>query len=203
MKHIKFNMITFFIILTLLFTACSSTESFIPSCCVFSIPKPQITGQKTVVERQIIGDYKELEKDAWIVSSVKTNVQKGEGASSVSMGDEKLFRAMKIREFHEEKIRNYKNESAIGERNNGLIIYRRHSKYEHDKKLKDILAIVIKEENKARRTIFKRNLIRSGIEKPGDNKIEAFGRMFAEEQRALARKNDWIEINSGMWVRKR
>ncbi len=203
MRCIKVNRIFFIAMLLFIFSRCSTIEDYIPSCCVLSIPKPQLTGQKTAIERQIIGDYRELEKDAWIISSVKTNVKKGEGVSTAMAGDEELFLAMKIREFHEDKIKRYKNEGAIGERYNGFIVYRQRPKYESNKNLKEILSVVIEEENKARKTIFEKNLIRAGIKKPGGKEIEAFGRIFAEEQRALARKNDWIEEKPAAWVRKK
>lgn len=184
-------------------SGCVTNESTRPSCCLIKVPDITLTGEKTAVERQIIGDYKELEKDAWIVSSVKTSIQKGKGTSNISGGDIELFKAMKIRELHESKIRKYKDLGVVGEKNNGLIIYKKIPLYEKDKEKKRILSIVIEEENKARLTIFKRSLIRAGTKKPSKDEISSFGKIFAEEQRALAKKNDWIQEKSGTWVKKR
>lgn len=186
--------LTFFIILF--------AVSLITGCCSISIPTPQLTGEKTAIERQIIGDYKELEKDAWVISSVKTNIQRGEEVTPSAGSDLLLLKAIKTRELHQPRIRKYKNEGAIGEKNNGLIAYKSTPKYEQDKELKYILNTVIEEENRARKIIFERSLSGAGKEKPSDKEIEAFGRIFAEEQRALAQKNDWIQENSGRWVKK-
>ncbi len=194
---------TIIIISTVFISGCKTAESSRPSCCLIAIPDITLTGEKTAIERQIIGDYKELEKDAWIVSSVKTSIQKGEGTSTASGGDLALLRALKIRELHEQKIRKYKIEGAIGESNNGLIVYKSAPKYDKDKENKRILSIVIKEENKARRTIFERSLVQAGAEKPDSGDINSFGKIFAEEQRALAKKNDWIQEKSGEWVKKK
>lgn len=198
----------FYILYIILFIAasllggCATAERILPSCCMFSIPTPQLTSEKTALERQIVGDYKELEKDAWIISSVRTSVQKGKGASAAA-GDEKLLKAMKVREFHENKIRKYKDEGALGERNDGLIEYRSAAKYDSDSKEMEILRTVIDEENKARKTIFIRSLTGSGTAEPGEKDINAFGKIFAQEQAALAKKNDWVQEDSGMWIRKK
>lgn len=177
--------------------------SAVLACSTIEIPTPTITTEKTVIERQIVGNYRELEKDAWILSSVKTNIQRKRGTTSVISGDRILFMALKIREFHMDKIRNYKNSGAIGEGNDGFIVYRQVPQHEKNRDLKDILLRVMEEENRARKTIFRRSLMRSGVEAPGEKEIYNFGRVFAKEQRALAQTNDWIQEENGSWVRKK
>ncbi|MBN2041479.1 MAG: DUF1318 domain-containing protein [Spirochaetes bacterium] len=193
-----------FIILLLLsfLTACATGDNSIPSCCLIAQPSVTLTGEKTSIERHIVGEYSELEKDAWIISSVDTGMQRGERAS-VESGDEELLAAIKIREFHKEKIRNYKDEGVIGELNNGLVAYRQLFKYENNSNFKKILLTVIEEENKARRTIFIRSLMRNKKDSPSEEEMRAFGKIFAEEQQALAEKNDWIQDRSGQWIRKK
>ncbi|MCU0821699.1 MAG: YdbL family protein [Spirochaetes bacterium] len=186
-----------------MFSGCKSGESSRPACCLFIPPPITMTGEKTAIEKQIIGDYRELEKDAWIVSSVNTNVNRGDEKSGAAGGDMILLKAMKVREFHETRIRQYKDEGAIGEAGNGLIAYRGAPRYDSDKELKQILSTIMEEENKARLTIFERSLAKSGSAKPSEEDVTAFGKIFAEEQRALAKKNDWIQENSGNWVRKK
>ncbi len=193
------------IIITLLLTTlgliqCKSTST--PSCCVIAAPKVNLTGNRTVVERQIVGDYKELEKDSWIISSVRTTVQKTKGSGTLTAADRELFLAMKVREFHLERINGYKKEGAIGENNLGLVEYRKTAEFEKDGNAKKILETIIKNENEARKTIFKRTLYKMKKKEPGREEIEAFGRLFAGEQRALARKNEWVQEESGRWARK-
>lgn len=190
-------------VFALLLSGCGTASQYIPSCCVISIPTPQLTGAKTSIERQIVGEYRELEDDAWAVSSVKTNVQKGEGTSRAPENDTALFKGMKIRQSHIKIIRKYKDEGALGEKNNGFVEYRKNQKYERNSKRKKRLFQLIKEENRVRRIIFERSLIRTGVKKPLSDDIDAFGRIFAEEQAALAKKNDWVQNKSGVWVRKK
>jgi hypothetical protein len=194
--------ITIIAILQVVLSGCTTGDRSVPSCCLITTPAVMLTGEKTSIENQIVGEYRELEKDAWVISSVSTNVQKGQSAAVIEGNDEEL-KAVKIRELHEAKIRDYKSEGVIGERNDGFIQYREAYKYERDNDSKKILSVVIEEENKARRTIFTGSLVKSGIGKPGEDEVAAFGRIFAEEQRALASKNDWIQEKSGVWVKKK
>lgn len=200
MKANRIFVFVLLIVILFFYIGCKTMET--PGCCIISPPEISMTSNKTVIERQIVGDYKELEKNAWVISSVKTNIQKSKGASGVS-GDRVLFLAMKIREFHTEKIREYKDEGALGEGNTGVIVYRLMSKYEKDKIKNKMLQQLIIEENKARKTIFVRSLKKSGIMKPTGKDINSFGALFAEEQRALARKMDWIQEKTGAWNRKK
>lgn len=182
-------------------TACSSTGG--PSCIDIVPPEIKLTGEKTILEKQIIGDYEELEKDAWVISTVQNNVQRSEGETFQTSGDPVMFKAMKIREYHSEKIRVYKNEGAIGEANTGYLKYLRTDKYEKDPPEKKILFTVIAEENKVRRIIFIRSLILSGVEKPTEKQIADMGRAFYEDQVESAQKNDKIQEKNGKWTVKK
>jgi Protein of unknown function (DUF1318) len=177
---------------------CSSS----PSCCIIAPPTINLTGEKTVIERQIVGEYMELEKDAWTVSSVKTTVGR-KNASGKMSGDPELFKYMKVRELHYDKIKEYKGEGALGESNNGYIQYIETKKYESSPAEKKILLTVIDEENRARREIFSRSIFLSKGSGPETGEIDAFGKLFAEEQRGLASKDEWIQDSSGKWGRKR
>lgn len=179
-------------------TGCSST----PSCINIVPPDVNLTGEKTVIERQIVGDYMELEKDAWTISSVKTTVGR-KNASGKMSGDPELFKYMKVREFHFDKIKEYKNEGVLGEGNTGYIQYMETKKYESSPAEKKILLTVIEEENRARREIFNRLVFLSKGSESEKAGIDFFGRVFAEEQRGLAEKDEWIQDNSGKWGKKR
>jgi hypothetical protein len=177
------------------FSRCSSCIGIVP-------PKIHITGEKTVIERQIIGEYRELEKDAWIISSIRTTVQRTQGSNTATASDPELFKAMKVREFHYDKIRIYKNEGALGEANTGYAAYIKTQKFEDSEADKNVLLKVIDEENSARKTIFTKALENLKKEEPEDDAISALGKIFAEEQAASALKNDWIQGKDGQWQRK-
>lgn len=180
------------------FLNCSS----LPSLCVISPPKINLTGEKTAIERQIVGDYKELEKNSWIISSVKTTVQRSRGTGTISSGDIILIKALKVMDYHKDKIRNFKKSGALGERNNGFIKYMKISSIENNKNKKETLLKIIQNENSARKIIFSRSVNNLKNRKPTEDEITQFGKIFADEQRALAQKNDWVQLANGRWEKK-
>jgi hypothetical protein len=178
------------------FTSCSSCISITP-------PNIVITGERTAIERQITGEYQELEKDAWIVASAPTSVNRTGSDEIAAGGDPELLRALKVREFHKEKIRAYKDEGALGEGYDGYVAYIKNSRYENDSHNKELLMKLVSEENLARKTIFLHGLIQGGKTDPGPEDLAEFGRAFAVEQAALVRKNDWIQDKNGIWSQKK
>lgn len=169
--------------------------------CSIVAPEVKLTGEKTLVENQIIGEYREIEPDAWAVSTMKTAVTRQK--SSVVSADPAMMSALKMRELNEDYIRRYKNDEAAGEAITGYLVYRTAQKYESDKELKKIILAVIDDENRARRTIFERSIVLSGKEKPSDADIAVVARQFADDERSRAQKNDWIQGNDGQWQRKK
>ena len=193
----------FIIIITVAAAAALSTGcSSAPSCISIVPPNVNLTGEKTVIESQIVGEYRELEKDAWTLSSVKTTAGKKNISGKMS-GDPELFKYMKVREFHFDKIKEYKTEGALGEGNTGYIKYMENKKYESSPAEKKILMTVIDEENRARKEIFTRSVFISKASEPMKSEIDDFGRIFSEEQRGLAFKDEWIQEKSGNWGRKK
>jgi uncharacterized protein YdbL (DUF1318 family) len=193
--------ILFFLALTAAVYSASGCKST-PSCISVVPPSLNLTSDKTVVERQIIGDYMELEKDAWIISSVKTSHSLGRTGSDMT-GDPELLKAEKLRAFHADRLASYKSEGAAGEGSSGFVAYMQSEKYETDPAQKRILLAVLDEENMARKIIFRRSLfLINGVE-PASDELDAFGRIFADEQRALAGKGEWIQENTGKWVKKK
>ena len=166
---------------------------FCVSGCVIIPPKFQLTGERTLVEKQIAGEYRELEEDAWIVSTIKTNLdsEKNEGSS----GDSDSLSAVRI--MNQERISSYKAEGAVGESFFGTLKYRESAKYEKDKTLKDRLMRVIQTENDARSEI-----VKSGAAVSAKKESDQF-RLFGEEQRRNALPGEWIEIAEGKWVKKK
>ncbi|HPS56624.1 MAG TPA: DUF1318 domain-containing protein [Spirochaetota bacterium] len=193
--------IAFLLIITAAVYSASGCKST-PSCLSVVPPSLNLTSEKTVVERQIIGDYMELEKDAWVIASVKTPHSSGRTKSDMT-GDPELLKAEKLRSFHAERLALYKSEGAAGEASDGFAAYIQSEKYESDPAQKKILLAVIDEENMARKIIFRRSLFVMNNAEPSADEVKAFGRIFAGEQMMLAGKGEWIQENSGKWVKKK
>ena len=167
-----------------------------PSCLEIYPPAINITGEKTALQRQLIGDYHELEQDAWVTSTVMTP-SKG-NRKAVINADEKLLNAIQIRELNSDIIRLYKDRGLIGEQNNGYIAIVDEKKLQSLQE-SDAIRTIVQQENNARSIIFVKS---SGATKSNETKAIQFAVEFAKEQHAKAKKGDWIQNNDGRWVKK-
>ena len=162
--------------------------------CTIIPPKMQLTGERTQLEKQIIGDYRELERDSWAVSNIRTNVARESGTVS---SDPDTAGAERIRSMNGGRIARYKAEKSVGEGLDGMLKYRPVETYEKNRTLRDELERVIVTENNARRSIIRNSAKRSG----GSEKDEAA--RFAREQQSRAAADELIETSAGVWERKR
>ncbi|HEY1405747.1 MAG TPA: DUF1318 domain-containing protein [Spirochaetota bacterium] len=170
--------------------------------CVIAPPEIRLTGEKTLVENQIIGEYREIEEDAWAISSVKTGIQRQQGVQVLS-GDDIFVKAMQIRELNEPSLRKYKDEGSVGEGNNGYVAYMKSDRYEKDLDARKTLLGIVEDENRARHTVFERSLVVTAKGKPSEEEIAQLGKKFAADEQARALTNDWIQGSDGKWQRKK
>jgi len=184
-----------FIFISLLYTACKST----PSCLTVVPPEINLTGEKTVIERQIVGDYKEIEKDAWTVSSVKSSVS---SSQSETVSNIDIIKDIHLQNQSANTLRQYKDQGAVGEGYDGFLYYIENAEYEKSPEKKKELLAFIEKENKTRKEIFIKTLKKSRKTNPSNEEIISFGKIYAQEQRALALKGDWIQDKNGKWSRK-
>ncbi|MBN2823681.1 MAG: DUF1318 domain-containing protein [Campylobacterales bacterium] len=176
------------------FVGCSS------GCLVITPPDVHMTGEKTVIENQIVGQYKELEKDVWVISSVNSSFGGDSQLGKKSIGNKQLYIAMEVRAYNQKAVRDYKDRLLVGETNDGLL--KIMSKKGLDKAEVTKLESIVAEENRSRKEIFSLSLQLSKKRTPTKDELDAFAREFADEQRAMAKSGDWIENKNGSWVKK-
>ncbi len=184
--------------IVIVMSGCTSSGCIqdMPSCLEIYPPAINITGEKTALERQLIGEYHELEQDAWVTSTVMTP-SKGNRKAVVNADDE-LLNAIQIRELNSDTIRLYKDKELIGEQNNGYIAIVDEKKLQSLQEA-DVIRTVVQQENNARSVIFVKS---SGAARSSEAKAIQFAVEFAKEQHAKAKKGDWIQNNDGRWVKK-
>ncbi|RME91678.1 MAG: DUF1318 domain-containing protein [Candidatus Hydrogenedentota bacterium] len=109
----------------------------VQNCCSIVIPPVTLTGNKTAIEKQIIGEKTELEKDVWMVSSAKTtttvaNVTEEERESDkakevtnknkhAKLADDYLFTALNILETYNKDLSELKADMVVGENKDGFL----------------------------------------------------------------------------------
>jgi hypothetical protein len=122
------------------------------SSCTVKIPDIKITGEKTALENQVMGEYAKIKEDAWMVAS-----ERGSGEIKITADRRDVVEAVRDREFFKDDINELKIAGIIGENTSGLI---EPVDPEKIAKMDDITrnntVLVLEKENRARTLIMKR-----------------------------------------------
>src|SRR5574341_1569255 len=83
------------------------------AACSVHAPEMKFTGEKTALEIQILGAYKQVQEDVWMVASVRA----ANPDSQITISDEKraVLTAMQNQEFNKDDVAEFKRDGAVGE----------------------------------------------------------------------------------------
>ena len=166
--------------------------------CTVNVPQVKVTGEKTALENQIIGTYREIEEDVWMVASVRG----AEPGEKIDLSDEKraVLEAIRNRSFNRDDIDEFKKDGAVGESREGLLEVRPNERMEKDPEYRKLVITILEEENRDRRIIARRVTEVMGAKGPADERttMAAFARLNREQ----ARPGEWVQQDDGKWVRK-
>lgn len=202
-SHEVNDMERFLIICSIIFTVglfatgCKTT----PSCLTVVPPDIHLTGERTAIEKQIVGEYSELEKNTWVVSSVKTSIHRTEPVQSAASADLEILKAMRVRDYQRELIRTYKDRGILGESYTGYII--QHKKPEDATPAeRERIQSLIQNENSARKIIFSHALSQALEREPTSEELKEYSQLFGQEQLTRASEGDWFYTEEGRWLQK-
>ncbi|MFO7810804.1 MAG: DUF1318 domain-containing protein [Candidatus Delongbacteria bacterium] len=120
--------------------------------CTVNIPDIKITGEKTALENQVMGEYTKIKEDAWMIAS-----ERGSGDIKITADRKDVVEAVRDREFYKDDINELKIKGIIGESQNGLLEFVDKDRLEESDKIsKDNALMVIEKENSARSLIMER-----------------------------------------------
>ena len=97
------------------------------NCCSIVIPPVTLTGNKTAIEKQIIGEQNEIEKDVWMVSSAKTtmntdiDLKRGDEKDYKQKSNSYAYEALYLMSVFQPKLEKLKEEKVVGENNKGYL----------------------------------------------------------------------------------
>lgn len=164
--------------------------------CTIKIPDIKITGEKTALENQILGEYNKVKEDAWMMAS-----ERGSGKVEIPKDKKEIIEAIRNRDFNKDDVDEFKINGLIGEKPNGLIGIADSSALlklkENDKRLLDK---VFAEENRDRSIIIKRiTEVNTDFQAAGKGEVEkAFYSMNLEE----SPKGTYYLNPKGIWEKK-
>ena len=200
------------------------------SCCSIVIPPVTLTGEKTVIEKQILGEEREIEPDMWLLSSARTSTLEKierelteEERKKLFQEDYLRFQAIAILEVFEEKLALLKKDGVVGENQEGLItnlleveevrkelpdkiLEKYNPRYEKDPekgKPYRMLIATVKEINRARKLLAKAYLLRKKREDPKyEAKLEDILKLFQKKNYTLASPGEYLQDPKGNWYKK-
>ena len=167
--------------------------------CAVKPPEVRIVGEKTALEKQILGTYAQIEEDVWMVASVRSS-QGGEG---VVLSEEKkrVLEAMQNRAFNKDDVEEFKKDGCVGENREGLLEVRPCAKRGEDQEYQALVEQIVQEDNRDRKIIMKRVInVNADIEREAEEEVAA---VFAKMNRDSAKPGDWIQLPDGKWLKKK
>lgn len=158
---------------------------------------------RTALENQVLGSYKELNKEFVMIASVRSVDEKGmaeDRLKGMSASQRDAMKAMQAREFNRDDVDDFKRSGCVGENNQGLLEILSCDKAKGDAKFGKLLMDVVKEENESRMVIMKRVIIMNeGLNEKDITKIQ---KVFASMNVDAAKPGEMIQKEDGSWARK-
>jgi hypothetical protein len=176
--------------------------------CPTVSPKFEFTTEPTAIERQIIGEDKELEKDGWLISSIKTSSTGNEYLKreaiiykEIGFKDKDYEEILKTLFYLAPEIQKYKEVGIIGEGLNGLlhILKTDLAKY---KITPERLSKVVQLTNDSRVRIYETKLLSASKRIKDETELNNLKNKYLLENYYLAEKNEIIEVTKGKWSKK-
>ena len=162
-----------------------------------------IVDQKTALENQILGSYKELDNDVLLLASVRSIDEKGKlkPATEIPKGKLKALRALQRQEFNRDDIQEFKQSLCAGEGNDGYLKFFVNERIKTDAKYKEFVETLIAEENEDRRIVLQR--IVATNETFTDQDLAKVEKISASLNRDNAQPGEKIQDETGSWLIRR
>jgi hypothetical protein len=170
--------------------------------CAFNF---ELTSQRTALENQIMGTYKELDDDAVLVAKAKAiSGEEAEGAGfSAVAAPGQVASAQQNQEFNKDDIEDLKAAQILGEDNNGRLVILPEGvgliAQAKPNQLK-LATLLVVEENRDREIAWQRQL--SEADDPALKDVTEIKDEFSKNVRSTAASGHWIQNKDGMWEQK-
>lgn len=169
---------------------------FFLTACTIRIPRVNITGELTDLEKQVLGSYKRLEMESRSLTSYSTS-QFNQSASRAD-NNNPVLQALKNRQLDRAKIDSLKRLGIVGENNKGYLEIVDSSNISRTGEPESAVRQIVQRENSNRKVIRSRIV---AMNAPANRKqIEA---VVAKIIIGKSAKGTWIQSENGNWVKKK
>lgn len=167
--------------------------------CSVQLPEVRITGEKTALEREILGTYYLMREDTWMLASTR-----GESISKsfppMSPEKKRVLDALQEQAFNRDDINEFKREGWVGEKNDGTLIIRESAINNLSLNQRRLVEEIVQEENTDRQIIVERLIqLNDALKQVLPAEI---ARVLAKLYQEDSPPKTWIETPEGKWVQK-
>ena len=166
--------------------------------CSIKAPEVRVTGEKTALEKEVLGTYHEMEEDTWMIAS--SRAVKGEGKVKISPEKRKVLEALQEQKFNKDDIDEFKKKGYVGENNEGFLEIRSVESLSQNQETMNMVTEIVQEENKDREIIMGRVIeLNDSLKKTARKEILA---IFAKMNQENSPDGTWIQNLNGDWAKK-
>ncbi|MCX6639853.1 MAG: DUF1318 domain-containing protein [bacterium] len=171
--------------------------TLILSGCTIKTPEVSFTSERTALEKQILGSYRTIEEDAWMITSVRSS---DETDVVIPESKKKALLAFADRKYNADDVADFKQEGSVGENTAGKLTIRPTEKYNQDPQYRSLVDRVVADENNDRRIIMGRVVeINMAVNPLDSTEVQ---RVFAQMNQESSPSGTWIQQADGQWVKK-
>ncbi|NQS98250.1 MAG: DUF1318 domain-containing protein [candidate division Zixibacteria bacterium] len=166
--------------------------------CAVKLPKITATGERTALENQIVGSYRMIEEQAFMVASLRGEFP----TDSISLTQEKrrVLLAFQRQRFNADDVTEFKGEGTVGEALDGFLEIIPNQKYESDSIYQVLVDKIVAEENEDRRLIMRRIIeLHPEIDPNDKSKV---GLVYSRMKQEASQEGTWIQQSDGSWKKK-
>jgi uncharacterized protein YdbL (DUF1318 family) len=166
--------------------------------CSIKPPEVRVTGEMTALEKEVLGTYREIEQDTWMVASTRSS-ETGKG-QTISPEKKRVLDAKRRQKFNQDDVVEMKTVGLVGENNQGFLEVIDKEKLQSDSEKTEFVATLVTEENEDREVIVDRVIELN--ENLKDAVRENILAIFAEMNQKNSPIGTWIQDQVGKWMLK-
>ena len=159
-----------------------------------------VVDERTALENQVLGSYRELDRDVLLLASVRYVDPSGKIVKSEKVPERKreVIRAMQRTSFNKDDVDRLKASGVLGENNQGGITLLAEEKVNPDQL--EFVRNLVREENTDRDVVMRRMIATN--EELSESDLPQVRKIFAALNRDTARPGSLIQRESGEWMEK-
>jgi len=168
------------------------------SQCSIKAPELNVTGEKTALENQVLGTYRQIEADTWLVASTRAI---GSNATAETPNAKKeVMEAVQNRKFNQDDVNELKRAKVVGENNQGYLEVLINKKYQNEAEYKHYVDQIVSEENHDRQVIFER-ILAINEDAAGAQKVQV-NDVLSKLNYDNSEPGTMIQTTDGQWIEK-